>query len=124
MNPSIKATLLSALVFPGMGQFILKRYYRATVLASVALIALYILVTSAIEKAVAISEKIIAGEIALDINTLSKTISESAAGADASLTNTATITLIIAWLLAIADAWLVGHRHELKRPMPDNKTQS
>lgn len=114
MNTSTKATLLSALVFPGLGQFILKRYYRATLLASVALIAFYILVTSSIEKAVAISDKIITGEVALDANAISRMISESATGSEASLANAATTALVAAWLLAIVDAYLFGRERESK----------
>ena len=111
MKPSIKATLLSALVFPGLGQIILKRYYRAAILFSVSLIALYILITSIIEKATAISEKIISGQIAPNTEAIAKMISESSAGYDASITNTATSALIIVWLFAIIDAFFIRSKN-------------
>lgn len=113
MSPSHKATLLSALVFPGAGQYILKRYYRATGLASVTLVTLYILLTSAIEKATAISDKILNGEIAPDITTISKAITDSAVASDATQTDLATVLLILAWLAAIIDAWFIGHSNKV-----------
>lgn len=114
MTPFTKATLLSALVFPGAGQLLLKRYYRAVSLAAIALFAVYILVISAINKALEISNKILSGEVAPDIATISKLITASSSTSDASQINVATILLIISWLLAIIDAWFIKHNSKVK----------
>lgn len=113
MKRSTKAALLSGLVFPGLGQFLLKRYLRGTALVTVALVALYILITNIIEITIVISNKIIAGEVALDANTISVIITELHAGSEAQLINAATMAIIISWLLAIIDAYLIG-REDIK----------
>jgi len=112
MNPHTKATLLSALVFPGLGQLTLKRYYRATLMISACLISLYIIINSAIEKAMEISQKIVSGEIPYDTTTISRMIEESSAGASASTTNSALSIVTFIWLWAMIDAYFINRMAE------------
>jgi len=63
MKRSTKAVLLSAFVFPGAGHVFLKRYLAGVVLAGVALIALYVYVSGAVEQALKITDMIERGEL-------------------------------------------------------------
>lgn len=104
MTPTTKATLLSAFVLPGLGQFILKRYYRAWTLVLTTLLAITIIIVSSVQKALAISEQIVRSGMIPDINTISRMVAESTAGMDPAIINTATFAIIAAWLVAIIDA--------------------
>lgn len=112
MTKSTKAALLSAFIIPGAGHFILKKYLYATLLISVSLIALSILITKAVEKALTISKQILNGEVKADIETIMQLVSNQAAGADAPLINSATFVLVIAWLIGILDAYRTGRQQE------------
>ena len=107
MNNKIKALLLSALVFPGTGQFLLKRYHLGGILASVALISLGVILVSTVEQSLRIAEKIQAGDIPLDVIAISNQILEQPASTDGFLINTAWISLIIVWLISIIDSLLM-----------------
>jgi len=108
MSKAIKAVMLSALVFPGSGHFYLKRFKGGAVLAGAALLALYVLVSKAVERALVISDRIQRGEIAPDIAAISEYVSRQSAGNEAQSINLATAVLIIAWLIGIIQAYRIG----------------
>jgi len=108
MNRSMKAALLSAFVFPGVGHVYLKRYISGTLLAGTALIALYFAITAAVERALQIVDKIQSGEIQPDVAVITELVTKQATGADAKLINIATAVLIITWLIGIVDSYRVG----------------
>lgn len=108
MTKSTKAALFSAFIIPGAGHFFLQRHLRATILASTSLIALYILISKAIEKALILRDKILSGEVEPHIATIMELVSKQSEGADASLINLATLVLIIVWLVGVIDAYRIG----------------
>ena len=108
VKKSTKAALLSALVFPGIGHIYLKKTIRGAILASASFSALYYLVSSALEKAFEISEKIQQGEIALDVEAITRLVSEQSTNADGQLLNIASYTLVICWLIGIFDAYRIA----------------
>ena len=108
MSKATKAALLSALVFPGTGHFLLKRYITGVVLAATSFAALYLLIAKAVEKALLISEKIQSGEVQLDVAAITELISRQTTGPEAQLLNIATAVFVIAWLIGIIDSYRVG----------------
>jgi hypothetical protein len=108
MNKATKAALLSALVFPGAGHFLLKKYLTGVVLGGASVAALYLLIVKAVEKALLISEKIQSGEVPLDVATITELVTQQATGADAQLINIATAVLCLSWLIGIVDSYRVG----------------
>ena len=115
MKKSMKAALLSGLVFPGVGHLILKKYAAAAVLAGTTCAALYFLIAEAVEKAVQISEQIQSGKIPSDMASISVEISRMTAAGDTRLLNIATGALIIAWLIGIVDSYRVGRTADRQR---------
>lgn len=112
MNKAIKASLLSALVFPGSGHFLLKKYVPGTVLAGTALAGLGFLIAEAVEKALQITEKIQSGEVRMDAATIMEMVAKPATGADAQLLDIAMGALLIAWLIGIVDSYRVGRAQD------------
>jgi len=112
MKKPTKAALLSALVFPGVGHFFLKRYLSAAVLAGAAFVALYVLVSSAVDRALEIVDKIQRGEIQPDIAVITELVSKQPTGTEAQIINIATAVLIIAWLIGVVDSYRVGRLQE------------
>lgn len=114
MKKSTKAALLSAFLFPGVGHIYLKKYTAGVMLAGVSFAAIYYLITKAIAKAFEISEKIQSGDIQLDIEAITKLVSQQSSGTDAKLLNLATIALVICWLIGILDSYRAGRAREKK----------
>ena len=108
MSKPIKAVMLSAFVFPGAGHFFLKKYLPGTLLAGTALVSLYIIISGAVERAQEIADKILLGEVQLDVATIAELVSRQPAGTDAEFLNLAGTVLIISWLIGIADSYRVG----------------
>ena len=110
----MKASLLSALVFPGTGHLYLKRYLSGTALASIAVGALYYLVSAGIEKAIEIAEKIQLGEVQPDIETIIELVSNQSNSTDLRLNSIASIVLFFSWVIGIVDSYMAGREKKFK----------
>ena len=108
MNKPMKAALLSAFVFPGVGHFFLKKYVPGAVLAGTAFTGLYFLTAKMVEKTLKISEKVQSGEVPLDVATITELVSKQATGTEAQLLDVAAGVLFIAWVIGIVDSYRVG----------------
>ena len=108
MKKSVKAALLSALVFPGVGHFILKRYVRGLVLFVLTVLALIFVGNHTMQMASSIVDKIMSGEIAPDAQTIAALISATPDGSDALMMNVATLVMIVCWVVGVADSWRIG----------------
>ena len=112
MKPSIKAALLSALVFPGAGHLLLKKYPVAAALATAAGMGAYVLMTQAFDIALTISAKIQNGEIPLDPIQIITAINQHISMAQSQTASIATWVIIIAWVIGIVDAYRLGDREQ------------
>ena len=108
MKKSTKAALLSALVFPGIGHFHLKKYIPGIILAGSAGAGLYFLISKTLERTLQIVDKIQGGEVQPDIAAISALLLEQPTGAEAQLLNAATAVLIVSWLISIVDSYRIG----------------
>jgi hypothetical protein len=112
MHRSSKAALLSAFVFPGAGHLYLKKAVPAAVLAIIAFAALYLLIASAMQRALQISASIQRGDVPLDIAAIAQLASQQAVGSDTQVLRMATTALLLAWLIGIIDAFRVGRAQD------------
>lgn len=110
MSRALKASLLSALVFPGLGHIYLKRRLRGLLLAGVALVALVLVMSNAVDTALQLSDAILSGELQPDSASIAAALAAQPPDADAVLVNGAYAALLIAWLFGIIDAWRIGAR--------------
>lgn len=108
MSKSMKAALLSALVVPGAGHIYLKKYIAGVVLLGVAIIPIYYLVTTAITRALEITDKIQSGEVPLDVAAITELVAKQATGSEAQMQTIATTVFIISWLIGIIHSYRVG----------------
>jgi hypothetical protein len=104
----MKAALLSGLVFPGLGHMILKYYLRGSVLVLGSVLALAVLVTVIVQRALGVLDQINAGTIAPDAESIAASVSASAAAGGSLIEQTALIVLGCCWLIGIVDAYRLG----------------
>jgi hypothetical protein len=113
MKKSIKAVLLSALIFPGAGHFYLKKTAVGFVFLSLCLVCLYLIITASVEIALDIANQIQSGEIPPEVENISTLVSARSASTDYAYLGYVWPALISIWLIAIADSYRVG-RHQDK----------
>ncbi|NNE63321.1 MAG: hypothetical protein HKN34_04495, partial [Gammaproteobacteria bacterium] len=85
MKESTKAVLWSVFIFPGAGHFYLRKWLPGAVSAIIATGALVVILSRVMERANQIAEKIILGEIPMDIGIIMELVSRQTALADATL---------------------------------------
>ncbi|WP_432454562.1 MULTISPECIES: hypothetical protein [unclassified Agarivorans] len=105
MKKTTKALLWSALIFPGLGHYYLKKYLSGSVLLGLALAAFYYLSRQAIQRATQVSEQILNGSVPLDAATIAKLVTQAPTGSDAVMLNIATLLLGACWLVALLDIY-------------------
>ena len=108
MKKSLKAVLFSAFVCPGGGHLYLKKYIRAALLILVSVACVGVLLSVAMEKAQQIADKILAGEIPLDLTRITAEVSNQVAAGGTQMANIATYLLLTCWLVGIADCYRLG----------------
>ncbi len=108
MRRSTKAALLSGLIFPGVGHMVLKQYLRGSILMLAALSALSVIVTNAVEQALAIVDRINTGEIPVEIGAIAELVSNSTSGAESSILNISTLVVGACWLIGVIDSYRLG----------------
>jgi len=116
MKKSLKAALLSALVFPGSGHVYLKRYVAAFVLICASLSSMYYLVSRATEKALQVVESVQRTGVPLDVNAVAEMVSQQSTGGESPFLNAATLTLGICWMFGIVDSFRIGAAEDKSRP--------
>jgi hypothetical protein len=117
---SIKAALLSGLVFPGVGHLYLKRYLRGVLLAAGAAAVSYFLVSVAVNSAIDIAGKIQGGDVPLNVESISGLVSKASRGNEQS-TDIATMILLALWAIGIVDSYREGRARDRAKE-PDAKT--
>jgi len=103
MKAKTKAVLISALLFPGLGHFVLKRAMRACLFIVPTLLAIGVLLRTTLALADRLVAEIQSGALPLDIPLIMERI--SAAGGDDTSTNVASLVIVVCWLGSILDAW-------------------
>ena len=105
MGRSAVAALMSALIFPGAGQWFLGRWKRACLFAVPAAVAVFILIGSMLAAAEGVVSAAEARGAALDPFALAAQLEAQDMSGTAKL---CAGVLVACWLAAIADAWLCG----------------
>ncbi len=86
----------------------LKKHVQAVVLASITILCVWALASTALEMAQEISLKIQSGEIPLDVARITDEVSKQTSTGDTRLADYATYILLICWLVGIVDSYRVG----------------
>ena len=98
-----KALLLSALVFPGVGQIHLKRFKTGIALIAIIIICFFIMVTSVMNTAMTAMQQIqLQGDI-VDMQKITQIATDTTENATNFDFNLALILIVICWLYSIVD---------------------
>ncbi len=109
MDRSVKAALLSALVFPGAGQLYLQRRARALLFMLPAAGAAGYFLSCVWDLVNLISAEIAAGTTGLDPSAIARRV-EAQAGSSGAYMEAAVIVMIVCWGASTADAWWQGRK--------------
>ena len=107
MNHSVKAALLSALVFPGVGQ-IVNGYKRGWAFVIAVSVLLVLIISKLVQQALMVLEEMQKQGTPVDVNEISKLSSELVSFSDNVFLNSALILLILVWLVSVIDAYRTG----------------
>lgn len=112
MIKSVKAVLYSAILFPGAGHFLLKKYLRGTIFLLVSIFSIFLLVSATTERAYKILEKIELGEVQPDINSILVLLMKEPSPSEAQLIHTGFWLLIIIWGIGIIDSYILSKQQK------------
>jgi TM2 domain-containing membrane protein YozV len=113
MKNSLKGALLSGLVFPGLGQLVLKHYRSGVSLMLLVMGGLFVIVRISVQQAYAILDKIEADGGTPDMEAISRAVAQSATPSDSLIINLVTLLMILCWLFGIVHAYRIGKRMDL-----------
>ena len=108
MNNALKGVLLSGVIFPGLGQLILKHYTRGIVLMFTVFATMTVIVLKAVQHAFTILEKIELEGGVIDIQTITYAATRSSSTSDSLIYNLGLLLIVICWILGIVDAYRIG----------------
>src|SRR5471030_1459645 len=108
MKASIKAALISALVFPGLGHVVLRQAARGCIFMLPAAVAAFYLLRTTLRLLDQLMTEVSSGALPLDPYLLLERV--HASGIDNTATNLASLICIVCWVGSIADALWLGRR--------------
>jgi len=108
MKKSIKSALLSALIFPGLGQILAGYKKRGWLIILINCVLLYLMISEIVQQAHDVINSMQKNGIALDVEQISNTTSALIGFSSNSYLNSLLIILIISWAYAIYDAYHIS----------------
>ena len=114
MNNSLKGAFLSGLVFPGLGQVILKHYKRGAVLMLAVSASMLVILIKALQQAFAIMEKIESEGSVINLSTISNAATQAATTFESPIFKLLLLLIIFCWIIGIVDAYRIGRKKDLE----------
>lgn len=110
MRKAIKSALLSALIFPGVGQISAGFKKRGWFIVLANCVLLYLLMNEIIQLAYSTINTMKKNDVVMDIETISGATSNQIDFSDNSYLNSLLIILIISWVFSTIDAYRLGNK--------------
>ena len=114
MNNALKAGLLSALVFPGAGQVVLKQYKRGIVFMVTVIGAMVGVVIVVVEQALRFLDKIQSEGGIPDINAISSAATQATLSSGSPTIKFLLLFIVITWGFSAIDAYRIGKKKDLE----------
>lgn len=108
MSKGLKAALLSGLVFPGLGYFIVQQKLRGWLVVTISLVCFIYILQFVTDKAFEMVEQLQQQGVMPDPVSLSLRVSEVLSQSDTGLVNAALFVLVVCWLGSCVDALRLG----------------
>ncbi len=114
MKYSLKGALLSCLVFPGLGQIILKHYKRGIVLMLTVSASLIVIAIKAAQYTLTVLEKIELEGGVIDLKTITDAAAQASSTSDSLVFNLGFLLIVACWIFGIVDAYRIGKKMDLE----------
>ncbi|MFZ5573219.1 MAG: hypothetical protein ACOZF0_22685 [Thermodesulfobacteriota bacterium] len=110
MKKAIKGALFSGLIFPGLGQLMLKRYLRGFAWMTVVLFCLSVMIRQVVQQALGILNQLESTGGAIDLQAISSAAANASTGSDNLIVSACLVLLMVCWLAGTVDAYVIGNR--------------
>ena len=114
MRKSLKGALLSGLVFPGYGQYVMKRYKRGIALMIISFASLVVIGVKVQQQIFVVLENIEYGDGAIDISGILNAVSLADTSSGNVIYRFASFLLLFCWIIGIIDAYRIGRIEDLE----------
>ena len=114
MRKSLKGALLSGLVFPGYGQYVMKHYIRGIVLMLTCLTGLVVIGVKVRQQIFIVLEKIEYVDGAIDMSEIINAVNLAGTTSGDVIYRFASLLLLFCWIIGIIDAYRIGWRKDLE----------
>lgn len=114
MKKSLKGALLSGLVFPGYGQFVMKHYIRGIVLMLMCLTGLVLIGVKVRQQIVVVLEKIEYGDGIIDMSEILNSVNLVDTTSGDVMYRFASLLLLFCWIIGVVDAYRIGWKKDLE----------
>jgi hypothetical protein len=115
MNNSQKGAFWSGLVFPGLGQVVLKRYKRGAVIMLTVLAGMSVIVVQVVQKGLIILEKIKSERGTIDMDMILDATTQASTNSDSLIFSLAVLLLTFCWIIGTVDAFRIGKEKDLEQ---------
>jgi hypothetical protein len=115
MNNSQKGAFWSGLVFPGLGQVVLKRYKRGAVIMLTVLAGMSVIVVQVVQKGLIILEKIKSERGTIDMDMILDATTQASTNSDSFIFSLAVLLLTFCWIIGTVDAFRIGKKKDLEQ---------
>jgi len=110
MKKPLKIALFSGLIFPGIGHFMLKKYYRALLLLISFASCSYIYFTDAMAKANEVLLQVENGKVALDATAITNALNNISSGLSPQQLSVLGYIMLFIWLVAVLDSYRIAKK--------------
>ncbi len=114
MKYSLKGALLSGIVFPGLGQIVLKHYKRGIVLMLTVSASLIVIAIKAAQYAFIVLDKIELEGGVIDLKTITDVAAQASSTSDSLIFNLGFLLIVACWIFGIVDAHRIGRKMDLE----------
>jgi TM2 domain-containing membrane protein YozV len=112
MKKSLKGSLLSGLVFPGVGQISLKHKMRGIILICIILVSFGVMIAKGTQIALGVLQEIESEGGILDMQTISSVSERAVSASDSYIMHGSILLIILCWIFGIIDAYKIGKKLE------------
>jgi hypothetical protein len=110
MKYAIKGALFSGLLFPGVGQIVLKNARQGVILAVATLAAMVAFVVTATRIATSSIEYLTRQGQSVDMDTIVNAANAAVNASDNLILNVSLICMVLCWIAGVVDAYITGKK--------------
>jgi len=115
MTNASRGALLSGVVFPGLGQVVLKHYIRGIAMMLTVLIGLLVMVVKGVQHALTILDAIQSQGGAIDMDAISIAATRATTTSDSLLFKLLPLWVVFCWIIAVVDAYRSGRKKDVEQ---------